>query len=173
VSEQNPSSEVPQSPQQSFGSAPHGLESFGSAPPPAETFGSAPAVPAEPPAAPQQAKKGGILALLGGAGGIVAIALIVILGGAVWFFTVRNSAANADVGQCLAGTTPSELKADKLKIVDCGSEEAGFKVVGRVDDKKLEEGQQACEQYSDSEFVFWSGKDGESGTVLCLAQVKK
>ncbi len=179
MSEQIPSAEVPQPPQQSFGTAPPPQESFGSAPSGQQTFGSAP--PAEPPpgapaaadgppAAPVEAappKKKGI----GVVGGVVIIVLL-LAGVGVFLFLQRDKATNANVGDCLAGTTAAELDANKLSVVDCGGSDAGFKVVQRVEDKLFGEADAACTDAS-TQFVFWSGNDGEKGTVLCLTAVTK
>ncbi|MGH8431517.1 MAG: LppU/SCO3897 family protein, partial [Solimonas sp.] len=172
MSEQNPSSEAPQAPQQSFGTdvPPIPQQSFGTAPGAQETVGSAPQPAAPQPAEAQPpAKKKG---LLGGVGGIVGIIVVVVLGAGAWFLN-RDSASNADVGQCLAGTTAAELDADKLKIADCSAADAGFKVVGKVDNKLQSEGEAACAPYADTEFFFWSGDTGKAGTILCLATNKK
>jgi hypothetical protein len=162
VSEQTPppgAPPPPQPPQQSFGEAPGGAESFGSAPQP--PGGPAPADQTAP-----KKKKNPLPRIIIG----VVVAVVVLAG--VWYFS-RDDAVKAEVGQCLAGTTPSELDADKLKIVDCSAADAGFKVVQRVEGKNYAESDGACTDAA-TEFVFWSGKDkAKAGTTLCLARATK
>lgn len=161
MSDQNP---APQTPQQSFGSAPSGSQSFGSAPTGSESMGSAP--PAAAPAEQAPPKKKSPLPRI-----ILSVAILAVLGG-IGYFLSRDDAVKAEVGQCLAGTTAAELDPDKLKIVDCGASDAGFKVVERIEDKTYAESNAACTS-EEAEFVFWSGtKETEPGTVLCLATVK-
>jgi hypothetical protein len=171
VSEQNPSEAFPpQPPQQSFGAAqPPPQQSFGQAPPGQGSFGAAPpAQPGQPgqpmPAAePAPKKKSGLVRLA------VSLVVLAALGVGGWWFT-RNDAVNAQVGDCLAGTTPEELNADALKKVDCSASDAGFKVVERVENKTEAEANSACTESTEDRWVFWSGESGKSGTVLCLAR---
>jgi hypothetical protein len=174
VSEQNPSEAFPpQAPQQSFGAAqPPPQQSLGQAPGGQGSFGAAPpAQPGQPASAPEPAppaepapkKKSGLVRI---AVTLVAIAAVGVGG---WFFT-RNDASNAQVGDCLAGTTPEELNADKLKKVDCTAADAGFKVVERVENKTRAESDAACTESTEDRWVFWSGEQGKAGTVLCLAR---
>jgi hypothetical protein len=152
---------------QSLGSALGATETFGSAPPPvsgppADAPAGAPA-DSTPPAA--KSKRGGLTA-------IIAVAVIAVLAVAAFLFFPRNEPAKAKVGQCLAGTTVDKLDANKLKIVDCGTADAGFKVVQRVESQTYADSDKACTT-AETEYVFWSGKEGKAGTVLCLVTVKK
>jgi hypothetical protein len=167
VSEQNPSEA--QQPQQYFGAAqPPPQQSFGQAPPPPgqgayppppqQAYGAPPPVPAEQP----KKKRGGLVRL-----GITLVVLAA-LGVGGWWFT-RKDAVNANVGDCLAGTTPEELNADNLKIVPCTQSDAHFKVVQKGDNKTEANAESACTT-DDYKWVFWSGEPGKSGTVLCLAE---
>jgi hypothetical protein len=173
VSEQNPSEAFPpqppqqafgaaQPPQQSFGQAPAGQASFGAAPPaqPGQPGQPMPGVPAEP--APVK-KKSGLVRV------VVVLVVLGALAAGGWWFT-RNDAINAQVGDCLAGTTPEELNADALKKVDCGQSDAGFKVVERIENKTEAEANSSCTESTEDRWVFWSGEPGKSGTVLCLAR---
>jgi hypothetical protein len=177
VSEQNPSEAFPpQAPQQSFGAAqpPPGQpqQAFGQAPPAGQgSFGAAPppeGVPAQgaPPAEPAPKKKGGGLVRV-----VVSLVVLAALAAGGWWFS-RKDAVNAQVGNCLAGTTPQELNPNNLKIVDCSQSDAGFKVVERIEGKTETEADSSCAQSSEPRWVFWSGKSGQAGTVLCLAENK-
>ena len=177
MSEQNPSEAWPpqQPPQQSFGQAqPPPQQSFGQAPPPGQGypppppgqgFGAAPPPQPAPQEEPAPKKKGGGLVRLG-----ISLLVLAIIGVAGWWFS-RDNAPKAEVGNCLAGTTPEELNADKLKIVDCTSSEANFKVVQKGEGKTQANAESACTT-DDYKWVFWSGKEGQTGTVLCLAENK-
>jgi hypothetical protein len=176
VSEQNPSEAFPpQPPQQSFGAAqPPPQQSFGQAPPGQGSFGAAPppgqpGQPGEPmPAAePAPKKKSGAVRA------IVIVAVLVVLsavGVGGWLYTTRNAAGSAQVGDCLAGTTPEQLDASKLKKVDCTASDAPFKVVERIPNKTESEANSACTESTEDRWVFWTGKTGQTGTVLCLGR---
>jgi len=136
---------------------------FGEAPPPPhQTIGTAPD-PVAPPAPAK--KKGGVLRI------VIGVVVLLVALGAFYFFN-RNDATKAKTGDCLAGTSTTELKAENLKIVDCTSADATFKVVQRVDDKLSTESDASCTDPA-TLYVFWSGKQGEKGTVLCLAAAGK
>jgi hypothetical protein len=95
--------------------------------------------------------------------------VLAAVGVGAWWFT-RDNAVNAQVGDCLAGTTPEELNASKLKKVECSQSDAGFKVVERVENKTEAEANSACTESTEDRWVFWSGETGKSGTVLCLGR---
>jgi hypothetical protein len=102
---------------------------------------------------------------------VISVVVVGVIAAVGWYFN-RDAAVKADVGQCLAGTTPAELNADKLKIVDCSAADAGFKVVQRVEGKNYTESDGACTEAA-TEFVFWSGEDkAKAGTTLCLVRAK-
>jgi hypothetical protein len=175
VSEQNPSEALPPQPpqqsfgaaqpppppQQAFGQAPGGQGSFGAAPPPGQ-----PGQPGQPlPAAEPEPKKkkSGLVRV------VVTLVVLAALGVGGWWFT-RSDAVNAQVGDCLAGTTPEEMDASKLKKVECSASDAPFKVVERVENKTEAEANSACTESTEDRWVFWSGETGKSGTVLCLGR---
>lgn len=96
----------------------------------------------------------------------VLLLLVVGFFGAAWFFT-RDNGDRAKVGDCVK---PSG--ADSVKIVSCSSPDAAYKVVGRVDGKTQVEAElSACDGFSGADAVFWEGKSGEAGLVLCLASM--
>jgi hypothetical protein len=189
VSEQNPSEAFPPQPpqqsfgaaqpppQQAFGQAPGGQGSFGAAPPPAQPGQPGPGQPGQPgpgePGQPGQPlpaaepapkkKKSGLVRV------VVVLVVLAALGVGGWWFT-RGDAVNAQVGDCLAGTTPEEMDASKLKKVECSASDAPFKVVERVENKTEAEANSACTESTEDRWVFWSGETGKSGTVLCLGR---
>lgn len=154
MSEQNSPAEQAQP----AGASPVGPETASQAPAPAEA-----AAPAAADEAPK--KKGGIARFL------ISILIIAVAGGVFWFLN-RSDASNANVGDCLGGGTSAEtVTADDLKIVTCGEAGAWFKVVQKVEDKTqvaatIDSG---CTDPS-AVSTFWFGKEGEAGTVLCLAK---
>jgi hypothetical protein len=195
VSEQNPPTEMSSPPPQSFGSMPAseggpsvpGQPTYGAPPvfdePPSSaepTLGSPPPAPPEPmPAAdaasvppgdttgaPAKKRRGGLWGYL-----VLAVVIIAIV--AFYYTSTRDDASKAQVGQCLGGTTTTERNADHMKIVDCASSDANFKVVKRVEGKLYGESDAACNDEPSTSYVFWSGKDNEKGTVLCLSAVAK
>jgi hypothetical protein len=127
-------------------------------------------VDAVPPAPPKKRSRKAVVWITVG---IVGLLLICGLGGALLVGVANlrsNSVANASVGECLGGTTSTELDADKMTKVDCGSAEAKFKVVGRIEDKTSAEREASCEGVAETDFVFWTGREGGKGTVLCLQE---
>ncbi|MFI6333257.1 hypothetical protein ACIBBG_34040 [Micromonospora chersina] len=62
---------------------------------------------------------------------VAVITLLVVVAAifaALWFAT-RHNALHAEVGDCLHKTG-----SDTVKIIDCGSPDADFTVLGRVED---------------------------------------
>ncbi len=98
----------------------------------------------------------------------VFLVLVVLFFVAVWVLT-RDNGENAQVGNCV-----TESGSNYVKIVDCGDAKATLKVVGRVENKTESEARgNACDAFPDAEQVFWEGKSGQSGMVLCLAKTGK
>ncbi len=96
---------------------------------------------------------------------LIVVAAVLAL---VWVAT-RSNGENAQAGNCV-----TESGENYVKIVDCGTPEATLKVVARVEDKTRIEAQiSACTPYPDADQVFWQGKEGETGVVLCLAKTGK
>ncbi|MCR6481941.1 hypothetical protein M8542_03845 [Amycolatopsis sp. OK19-0408] len=119
--------------------------------------------PAQPPAAaPKKGKRRQKI--------VLTVFLIVVAGilALVWALS-RDNGENAQVGNCV-----TESGENYVKIVDCGAANATLKVVGRVEDKTQIEAQvSACNGYPDADSVFWEGKEGQTGVVLCLAKTGK
>jgi hypothetical protein len=117
---------------------------------------------AQPPAVPGKSKRRQKIVLT--AFLIVVAALLAL----VWVAT-RDNGENAQVGNCV-----TESGSNYVKIVDCGADNATLKVVARVEGKTQTEAQvSACTAYPDAEQVFWEGKEGQTGVVLCLAKTGK
>jgi hypothetical protein len=75
-----------------------------------------------------------------------------------------------DVGQCLPASAVTDNNADDVAVVDCGGADAGYQIVGRVDDLTFDDlfVDAVCASYPSTEFKLWVGRDGELGAVLCL-----
>ncbi|MFJ7213903.1 hypothetical protein [Amycolatopsis sp. NPDC098790] len=118
--------------------------------------------PPQPPAAPKKSKRRQKIVLT------VFLILVAAVLALVWVAT-RSNGENAQAGNCV-----TESGDNYVKIVDCGTPEATLKVVARVEDKTRIEAQiSACTPYPDADQVFWQGKEGETGVVLCLAKTGK
>lgn len=116
------------------------------------------------PSAPVSAGRSKVLRL------VLSLVVIAAIGGAGWYFN-RDSAQNANVGDCLNGGT-----ADDMKIVKCDAADADVTVVGKVAGKTQSEamtdGETVCQAFPDATSILWWGKAGKTGDVLCLKSVK-
>lgn len=118
--------------------------------------------PAQPPAVPKKSKRRQKIVLT------IFLVVVAVLLALVWVAT-RSNGENAQVGNCV-----TESGENYVKIVDCGAAEATLKVVARVEDKTQSEARaNACSAYPDADQVFWEGKEGQTGVVLCLAETGK
>ena len=159
VSEENLSAEAPLPPQQSFGTAPMGTESVGSAPG-GETVGAAPEAPKKKSAVPRI---------------VLSVAIIAVIAGIFWFLN-RDNAVNAKVGDCFPASVMSEQVTDatNTKTVACDGSDAAYKVVGIVDNKKVDDFKiEDCAAYSTAIGAVWLGPQNEVGKVYCVEAVKK
>jgi uncharacterized membrane protein len=121
-----------------------------------------PPPPPAPPPAPKKSKRRQKIVLTVF---LILVAAVLVL---AWVAT-RSNGENAQTGNCV-----TESGENSVKIVDCGTPEATLKVVARVEDKTRIEAQiSACTPYPDADQVFWQGKEGETGVVLCLAKTGK
>jgi hypothetical protein len=94
----------------------------------------------------------------------ILILLMAALGGAIWYFN-RNSPDGAKVGDCVRGTG-----SDSVEVIACTDPAAQYKVVGRVENQsEIDAGISSCDAFDDATQVFWSGQQGGTGYVLCLA----
>jgi hypothetical protein len=101
---------------------------------------------------------------------VIVVAVILAIIGVV-LYLARNNAANAEVGDCMKQTGPNSLEQ-----VACDDSAAKFKVVGRVENKtETEATLTACDAYKSqgAQQVYWWGKSGGKGFVLCLAPTTK
>ncbi|HEX6681785.1 MAG TPA: hypothetical protein VF062_03280 [Candidatus Limnocylindrales bacterium] len=130
-----------------------------------------PAAPAEP------EKKGGgarriVLSILGV---IVALAVygVIRYGISGLVDLVTGDTSTAKVGDCITETQD----ANDMKVVDCTTPEAAFKVVGVVDDKTQAEAEASCTTFATAEsYLFrYEGNltDATKGKVLCLEPNQK
>jgi hypothetical protein len=98
------------------------------------------------------------------------VVLLVILGGLLTaaYFANRDSATNAEVGQCVERTGD-----DSLSIVECGDAAAQYKVVGRKEGLEQYGNVNVCDDVKDATDRYWEGEQGGEGFFLCLAPVKR
>lgn len=106
-------------------------------------------------------------------GGIV-LALVVAAGiFAARTYLSKDPTADAKTGDCISATIGGEAgsEVDDAKVVECGSADAQYKVIGRVENNNDPSGK-ACEQYvpqseQDIEYFMIASEEGK-GYQLCL-----
>jgi hypothetical protein len=162
-----PQGQFGQAPQGQFGQAPQGQGQFG--PAPQGQFGAPP--PGYPPAPPPKKKRAARV--------VVPIVSVVVLGviAVVVFIASKSSPSHAKVGDCLKGsaiTSTTAQDAGDVKIVNCTSADAKYKVVGKVDNKtrtQFSSDDTICQPYvsAGATTALWGQSSGENGFVLCLA----
>jgi hypothetical protein len=156
---------APPPPANEGGFPPPADQGFGEAPagPPQQGFGDAPAgFPAEP----KKKSAAGKIILR------IVLALVVIIVGTVVKQTVfGDKAKDAAVGDCIAAS--KDVKVDEktdanAKVVDCGSSEAAFSVVGRINGE-TDTNSKSCDKYfkEGEQFFVYSSTSG-GGYLLCL-----
>jgi len=100
--------------------------------------------------------------------GLLVLAAIVVVIGVVSFIVRQDDATEAKPGDCM-----TRKGLNSLAIVPCADPGADFKVEGRVEDRtEIEADINACNGYANAESVYWEGKQGKKGLVLCLAPVR-
>ncbi|GAB2870797.1 hypothetical protein GCM10027176_85670 [Actinoallomurus bryophytorum] len=120
--------------------------------------------PAFTPPPPQKRRGRRIIAL-------VVLALIVV---GIVVAALASSGSNPDsaaVNDCV--TKPNN---DSIKVVGCTSGDAALKVVGKVENKTQADvsldSAGICKPFPTATSVYWKGKIGKAGYVLCLAPLK-
>ncbi|WP_238012640.1 hypothetical protein KZZ52_55720 [Dactylosporangium sp. AC04546] len=134
-----------------------------------------------PPPPPKKSSAGKIILIVLG----VILVLALVCCGGIFFFAkdtwndiVNSSAANAKVGDCLAGDEITETgsKSVSVKIVKCDDATARYKVVGLKGGVPQSEALKAqptvCDEFTDASYVLWQGTDISSGDALCLTDAK-
>jgi hypothetical protein len=75
-------------------------------------------------------------------------------------------AGDPEVGDCI-----QETGATSFEVVDCGSDEAQYKVVGIEDGEQsygdFQNDPDSCVRFATAEVALWTGADGELGSVYC------
>ncbi|MGW6276377.1 LppU/SCO3897 family protein [Kribbella sp. NPDC055071] len=96
---------------------------------------------------------------------ILGLLIPVAVIGLIIFASLQPTPSNADVGQCVLnkGTTSDP----NVKVVDCGSTDAEYRIVGKLDDTTDDS---RCQEFAGSEasYVYESGS---TKYTLCLAKV--
>jgi hypothetical protein len=160
-----PQGQFGQAPQGQFGQAPQGQ--FGQAP--QGQFGAPPPGYPQPPAPKKRSKARLVVPLIS----IVVLVVIAV----VVFFASKSNPSNAKVGDCLKGsaiTSTTAQDAGDVKIVDCASADAKYKVVGKVDNKtrsQFSTDDTICQPFvsAGATTALWGQTSGSKGFVLCLA----
>ncbi len=155
-------------PGQPYGAPPPGAPMGGG-------YGDPNANPYGPPLPPP--KKRGPGRAIGIIVGVVVLLLVVCVGGVFAYNSAKKDPGNAKVGNCLEGDKMDSTTAQQvnnIKIVDCGSSTANYKVVGVVPNKTetdFDTDQEICKAFPTAQSALWQGNAGESGSVLCLEPV--
>jgi hypothetical protein len=94
----------------------------------------------------------------------ILIVLVAGIGIAAWISN-RHSPDGAKVGDCVHQTG-----TDSVEVIACTDPNAQFKVVGRVENQSETDASiSSCDAFDNATQVFWSGQQGGTGYVLCLA----
>ena len=165
----NPVAPLPPPANQGLGDAPAQADS----PPPApqQGLGDAPALPVLPnsPVVVEPPKKKSVVGRTLLRIGLSIAVLIVGLVVKDAFF--GDKAKDAAAGDCVASSkkvTGTDATEAEAKVVDCGSADAAFTVVGRVDGQ-TDTNSKACDKYfkENEEFYVYSST-ASGGYLLCL-----
>lgn len=106
---------------------------------------------------------------------IILIAALVLVAAGFGIYNFMFGAGNAKVGDCLKGDIN---KATSIEKVDCGSADAKYSVVGRVENKteadvNAPEESHACAAFEKVTAVYWeSSGRSKTGALLCLGDKK-
>jgi hypothetical protein len=140
-------------------------------PPAAEGLGDAPArqgfgdAPAPPAPVTKKSGVGKILLRVGAT--LVALIIVFVVKDA--FF--GDKAKDAAVGDCIASSkkvTGTESTEAEAKVVDCGSADAAFSVVGRVKGE-TDTNSKSCDKFfKENEQFFVYSSTASGGYLLCL-----
>lgn len=127
------------------------------------------------PVAPVEPEKKGrigkvILAIVGAIVVVVTVAIVKFGLGEIMAFITGSGPAKAKVGDCMTQAP----KSNDMKIVDCSTAEAAYKVAGVVENKTKTDAASSCEPYPTAEnYLFqWEGSETSTettvGRVICL-----
>jgi len=136
-------------------------------------------MPGQPPTPAHSGGNWKIFAIIG-----VVVLLLCCIGGVVGAIQFNKSsggaAGSAKAGDCLKGKSIDDQsdrfqKAD-LKVVKCSDKEAKYEVVGKVKDKTQLQAQtdnKVCDAFPTATKLYWEGRSGQKGVVLCLKDAVK
>ncbi len=102
---------------------------------------------------------------------IIAILVPLAVIGFGVFGYLNSVGSSSKVGDCVSGNVTD---ANTIKKAECGPG-ATYKVVGRIEDKKQDEGGAdgaICSPYPTAEALYWEGREGGKGNFLCLEPFK-
>lgn len=120
---------------------------------------------ATPPAQPE--KKSGAKKWAGIAGTVAVVGV-----GAAYSLTGGFGIGDPTVGDCV-----QELADAEIAVVDCGSSDADYRIVGIMGEKQTEDefmaDPESCAEFIDVEAAFWQSGSmvTEAGTVYCAGPV--
>lgn len=101
---------------------------------------------------------------------VVALVVLVIVVGGISLLAwqaAKSSPDAAGVGDCV-----SKGSAEDIKVVNCTSASAAYKVLGKVEHKTQADfelsSKTICAPFAGAQNAFWKGEIGKPGYVLCL-----
>ena len=115
-------------------------------------------------------KKRGISRLLLGIAAVVLVAIVVIVLRST-LFGASDEAADAKAGDCIVSDEQVENEGTTqtgADFVDCGSSEAKFTVVARVDGESSPQSKSCNKFFKEKEVFFIYGSATDDGYLLCL-----
>jgi hypothetical protein len=115
-------------------------------------------MPMAPSGVPPKKRRTGLIITL------VVVGVVVVLGIVGYFVSRKSNPAFAQVGDCINYSSNTDVK-----VVDCGSGDAEYKVVKRVDGTA---DTSACDDVADSDVSLYTEGSGKQYT-LCVSLVLK
>lgn len=71
-----------------------------------------------------------------------------------------------------AGDCVQQVGEDDVKVVDCGSAEAQYSILGIVEKQsQISARMGACKEFPDTTSVYWEGRNNGNGTVYCMKKL--
>jgi hypothetical protein len=125
-------------------------------------FGAPAAFPAEP------KKKSAVGRVILRIVGAIVVFVIVFVAKEAFF---GDKAKNAAVGDCIASTKDVKVNEEteaQAKVVDCGSADAAFTVVGRVEGESDIKSKSCQKFFKENEEYFVYANEAGKGYLLCL-----
>ncbi len=108
-------------------------------------------------------------------GVVVVVLAIALIGGGIALYNQFLRTLSADVGECVAGDLNDP--ALMLTTVDCASDDAIAKVIGKVEnvtvDDHMRRGQDMCASFEGTEYIYFEQFGNQpTGTIMCFELIE-